>query len=274
MSASDVSVHPSAVVRPGARLAAGVVIGPGCVIGPEVTIHKDTRLEAHVVVSGRTTIGAGCRISPFVVIGTEPQDVGYREEATEVVIGDGNVLREFVTIHRGTAKGGGRTVVGRNNYLMDYVHFGHDCRVGDECVFINNATLAGHVTVDDYATLSGFTGVHQFCRIGRYAFLGGDTIVTQDVVPFARVVGSRPARLYGLNVVGLRRRGLSAERRSAIKAMFKLLFYSGLATPEAVERIRSEVAAGEDRDLVLDFIAASKRGILKKTADAWDEPSD
>lgn len=274
MAPSDVVVHPSAVVQPGARLDEGVFVGPGCVIGKDVTILKGTRLEAHIVVSGRTRIGSNCRFSSFAVIGSEPQDVGYREEETEVEIGDGNIIREFVTIHRGTAKGGGRTVVGNGNYLMDYVHFGHDCRIGNECVFINNATLAGHVTVDDYAMLSGFTGVHQFCRIGRYAFLGGDTIVTQDVVPFARVVGSRPAKLYGLNVVGLRRRGLSAERRNAIKGMFKLLFYSELATPQALEAIRGQYPPGEDRDLLLDFVATSKRGILKKTAVAWDDESE
>jgi UDP-N-acetylglucosamine acyltransferase len=179
-----------------------------------------------------------------------------------------------VTVHRGTIKGGGRTTIGNGNYFMDYAHVGHDCRIGNECVFINNATLAGHVTVDDFVTMSGFTGVHQFCRIGRYAFLGGDTIVTQDVVPFSRVVGSRPARLYGLNVVGLRRRGLSAERRNALKSMFKLLFYSGLSTPQALEGIRSQFPPGEDRDLLLDFIATSKRGILKKTAEAWEDESD
>lgn len=231
MPPSEVVVHPSAVVRPGARLDEGVFVGPGCLVGPDVIILKETRLEGHIVVTGRTVVGARCRFSPFAVIGTEPQDVGYREEATEVTIGDDNIFREFVTVHRGTIKGGGRTTIGNGNYFMDYAHVGHDCRIGNECVFINNATLAGHVTVDDFVTMSGFTGVHQFCRIGRYAFLGGDTIVTQDVVPFSRVVGSRPARLYGLNVVGLRRRGLSAERRNALKSMFKLLFYSGLSTP-------------------------------------------
>jgi UDP-N-acetylglucosamine acyltransferase len=219
-------------------------------------------------------IGADNRFSPFVVVGTEPQDVGYSEEDTELTIGAGNIFREFVTVHRGTVKGGGRTVIGNGNYFMNYAHVGHDSRIGNECVFINNATLAGHVTIDDFVMLSGFTGVHQFCRIGRHAFLGGDTIVTQDVVPFSRVVGSRPARLYGLNVVGLRRRGLSAERRNALKAFFKILFYSGLSTSQAVERMRSQFPPSEDRDLILDFIATSKRGILKKTADAWEDESD
>jgi UDP-N-acetylglucosamine acyltransferase len=274
MVPSETVVHPTAEVRPGARLEAGVFVGPGCLLGPEVTIRRGTRLEAQDVVMGRTTIGADCRLSPFVVVGTEPQDVGYEEEATQVVIGDRNVIREFVTIHRGTVKGGGRTTIGDDNYFMNFSHVGHDCRVGSGCVFINNATLGGHVTVDDFVTLSGFTGVHQFCRIGRFAFLGGDTIVTQDVVPFSRVVGSRPALVYGLNVVGLKRRGLSAERRNALKGMFKLLFYSGLSTPQALERIRSEFPPGEDRDLLLDFIASSKRGILKKTADAWDDESE
>lgn len=274
MPPSEVVIHPSAVVRPGARLDEGVFVGPGCVIGKDVTILKGTRLEAHVVVGGRTSIGADNRFSPFVVVGTEPQDVGYGEEDTELTIGDGNVFREFVTVHRGTVKGGGRTVLGNANYFMNYAHIGHDSRIGNECVFINNATLAGHVTIDDFVMLSGFSGVHQFCRIGRYAFLGGDTIVTQDVVPFSRVVGSRPARLYGLNVVGLRRRGWSAERRNALKALFKILFYSGLSTSQAVERIRSQFPPSEDRDLILDFIATSKRGILKKTADAWEDESD
>jgi len=273
MPGSDGLIHPSAIVHPQARLGPGVFIGPYCTVGEEVTLGPNTRLESHVSVLGRTEIGADCRLAPFVSIGTEPQDIGYKGDPTEVKIGDGNVFKEFVTVHRGTVKGGGRTVIGERNYFMAYTHIAHDNRIGSEIVFTNAVTLAGHVTVGDFALLSAFTGVHQYCRIGRYAFTGGFTVLTQDLPPFLKVAGMRPPRIFGLNSIGLRRRGFSRERIDALRRMIKILYFAELNTTQAVERILAEFPADPDRDELLEFIQTSKRGILKKTA-AWDESSE
>jgi UDP-N-acetylglucosamine acyltransferase len=273
MAEPEIVLHPSAVVHPKARLNPGVSIGPHCTVGEEVTLGRNTRLESHVSVLGRTEIGADCRLAPFVSIGTEPQDIGYKGDPTQVRIGDGNIFKEFVTVHRGTVKGGGITVIGDRNYFMAYTHIAHDNRIGNDIVFTNSVTLAGHVTVGDFALLSAFTGVHQFCRIGRFAFTGGFTVLTQDLPPFLKVAGMRPPRILGLNSIGLRRRGFSRERIDALRRMIKVLYFSELNTTQAVDRIRTEFPAGEDRDELLEFIQTSKRGILKKTA-AWDESSE
>ena len=274
MGDPETTIHPSASVHPKANLDSGVWVGPGCVIGEDVTIGRNTRLEAHVSLLGWTDIGADNRFAPFTSIGTDPQDVGYRGEATRVRIGDGNVFKEFITVHRGTVKGAGVTRIGDRNYLMAYTHIGHDCRVGSEIVFINNSTLGGHVVVGDFAVLSGFTGVHQFCRIGRYAFTGGFTVVPQDVPPFCKVSGMRPAKIYGLNAIGLRRRGFTAERIRALKEMVKILFFSDLNTTQALERIESSLPSGEDRDELVGFVRAAKRGIIKKAAGQWEIDSE
>ena len=274
MGPSEVFVHPTSVVPSQAQLGEGVWVGPHCVIGDKVIIHKNTRLEGNIQILGSTEIGESCLFSPFSVIGGEPQDVGYRQEATRVLIGDRNVFREFNTVHRGTIKGGGETVIGNGGYFMAYSHIGHDCRVGNDVVFINAATLGGHVSVDDYATISAFSAVHQFCRIGKYAYIGGFTVVTLDVVPFAKVAGMRPVLFYGLNAIGLRRQGFTRDRIQVIKHIFKLLFYSDLNTSQAVERIQAQIPAGEDRDEVIRFIQASKRGIIKKPSGTWDEESE
>jgi UDP-N-acetylglucosamine acyltransferase len=273
MRESEVFVHPTSVISSKAQLAEGVWVGPHCVIGEKVIIHKDTRLEGNIQILGSTEIGESCRFSPFCVIGGEPQDVGYRGEETKVRIGDRNNFREFVTVNRGTVKGGGQTVIGNDGYFMAYSHIAHDCRVGNGVVFINAATLAGHVSFDDFATLSAFSAVHQFCRVGKYAYVGGFTVVTQDVVPFAKVAGMRPVLLYGLNAIGLRRQGFTRERIQVVKDMFRLLFYSDLNTSQAVDRIQAEIPAGEDRDEVVRFIQSSERGIIKKPAQTWDEES-
>ena len=273
MSEPDVYIHPSATVHPEAQLDSGVWIGPGCVVGAGVTIRKNTRLLANVHVDGRTEIGSDCVFFPFSVIGTEPQDVGYRGEETLVRIGDRNKFREFLTIHRATPKGGGLTSIGSDNYIMAYSHIAHDCHVGNSCVFVNNSTLGGHCLIEDGVFLSGFTGVHQFCRVGKYAFTGGFTVVTHDVVPFAKVAGMRPILLYGMNSVGLRRRGFDAERLKGIKRMFQILFYSYLNTSQAVERIEVEVPASADRDDLLGFIKSSRRGIIKKASESWEDES-
>ncbi|MBM3296138.1 MAG: acyl-ACP--UDP-N-acetylglucosamine O-acyltransferase [Candidatus Aminicenantes bacterium] len=274
MKADEVYIHPSADVHPGARLGAGVWIGPFCRVGENVSLGPRTRLEAHVFLTGLTEVGPDCRFSPYSVIGTEPQDVSYRGEETRVVIGGNNVFREFLTVHRGTPKGGGVTRIGDRNYFMAYCHVAHDCRVGDETIFTNAATLAGHVTVEDFVVISAFSSVHQFCRLGRYAFVGGYSVVTQDVVPFSRVVGARPLRLFGMNIVGLRRRGFTRERLQVIKDMFRLLFSSDLNTSQALERIEAEIPVCSEREELTAFVRASKRGIAQKAGETWDRESD
>lgn len=270
MSDNEVFVHPTAAVHPKARLDSGVWIGPYSYIGEKVTIHKNTKIDAHLFINGLTEVGEGCRFSPFSAVGTEPQDVTYKGEETALKIGDRNIFREAITIHRGTVKGGGKTVIGNDNYFMAYSHVGHDCFVGNETVFTNAATLGGHVVVEDHVTIGAFSGIHQFCRIGKHAFIGGFTVITQDVLPFCRVAGMRPTLLYGLNVVGLRRRGFSNERIAVLKEIFKIFFYSNLNTTQAVEKIKEQIPSGEDRDEIISFIHSSKRGIVKKAPQPWD----
>jgi len=274
METDEVRIHPSASVHPKAELDSGVFIGPGVVVGEHVRIGRNSRLEAHVNLDGWTEIGAECRLSPFSSIGTEPQDLTYHGEETRVVIGDRNIFREYITVNRGTVKGGGITRVGSDNYFMAYVHVGHDCQVGNEVILTNAATLGGHVTVGDFCYLSAMTGVHQFCRIGRCAFIGGFSVITQDVLPFSKWAGLRPPQLFGLNAVGLRRRGFSRERIKAIKEMFKIIFYSDLNTTQALDRIKEEFSPGEDRDEILDFMSSSRRGYHKKAGQEWHNDSE
>jgi len=274
MSGPDGLCHPTAVIHPRARLGEGVSVGPGCVVGENVVLGRNTRLEANVCIGGWTEIGADNRFSPFSSVGTEPQDIGYRGEETRVRIGDRNVFREFVTIHRGTAKGGGLTEIGDDNYIMAYSHIAHDCKVGHGAIFINAATLGGHVEVGDGVMISAFSSVHQFCRVGRCAFIGGYSVITKDVVPFSKVAGQRPVHILGPNAIGLRRKGFSGERLRRIKAVFQLLFFSDLNTRQALERIRAECPADEDRDEILRFVEASRRGIIKKSAEAWESDSE
>ncbi len=274
MSENDIFIHSAATVHPGARLGKGVWVGPYSYIGEKVVIGRKTRIDAHVYIDGQTEIGQNCLFSPFSAIGTEPQDITYRGEDTLTRIGDANVFREFVTVNRGTLKGGGKTVVGNGNYFMAYSHVGHDCSVGNETIFINAATLAGHVAVEDYATVGAFSGVHQFCRVGKFAFIGGYSVITQDVLPFSRVAGGRPALIYGLNVIGLRRKAFSRERIAGLKKIFKIFFYSGLNTTQALERIRAEIPEGEDRDEIIRYVQSSRRGIIKKASEEWENESE
>jgi UDP-N-acetylglucosamine acyltransferase len=271
MSEAGVSIHPTATVHRNARLGSGVQVGPYTHIGENVVIHKNTIIDAHVSITGITEIGKENRFSPFSSIGTEPQDLTYKGEKTSVVIGDQNVFREFITVHRGTIKGRKKTVIGNGNYFMAYSHVAHDCMVGNETIFTHGATLGGHVSVGDFSTVGALSSIHQFCRIGRYAFLGGFSAVTQDVIPFCRVAGSRPTLFYGLNTVGLRRRGFSRERIKTLKDIFKIFFYSDLNTSQAVERIEKEFPPGKDRDEILSFIKKSRRGIVKKASEKWDK---
>lgn len=266
-------VHPTAEVHPRAQLDSGVRVGPGCFIGPDVSIGKNTRLESHVSIVGNTEVGEGCRFFPFSSIGTDPQDVSYAQEDTRLSIGSRNVFREFMTVNKGSPKDEGLTRIGSDNYFMAYSHIAHDCRVGDSIVFINGVTLGGHCWVDDYAQVSAFTGFHPFCRVGKYAYVGGYSVITQDVLPFCKVAGGRPPLIYGPNAIGLRRLGFSRDRIKSIKAMFKLIFHSDLNTTQAVKRITEDIPSSSDREEVLSFIHASSRGIIKKLSDEWKKDS-
>ncbi|MGB8952053.1 MAG: acyl-ACP--UDP-N-acetylglucosamine O-acyltransferase [Candidatus Aminicenantales bacterium] len=274
MRKNEVFIHPSATVHPKAHLDSGVWIGPCSYIGERVCIHKNTRLDSHIWIDGLTEIGADCHFSSFSSIGTEPQDVTYRGEETEVKIGDRNIFREFITVHRGSVKGGGRTVIGTDNYFMAYSHIAHDCKVGDQTTFINGATLGGHVVVGDHVTISSMSGVHQFCRIGKHAFIGGHSVITQDVLPYCRVAGMRPIHLYGLNTIGLQRKGFSREKIETLKKIFKIFFYSELNTTQALEKIQKEFPPSEEREEIINFIQSSKRGIIRRATEKWEPELD
>jgi UDP-N-acetylglucosamine acyltransferase len=266
-------VDASARIAPGAQLAPGVRVGPFCTVGPRVRLGRGTILESHVVVDGDTTVGEGNHFFPFVSVGLAPQDLKYRGEPTRVAIGDRNVLRESVTVHRGTAGGGGITRLGNDNLLMAGVHVAHDCQVGSQIIFGNAATLAGHVDVADYAIVNAFSGVHQFCRVGEHSFVGGYTVVTKDVLPFSRVVGNR-ACIYGVNAIGLSRRGFSPARVKAIRDAFRVLLQSRLNASEAVARLEAAPAPGDDVRGLVAFIRTSRRGVILKRRSRAGEAGD
>jgi UDP-N-acetylglucosamine acyltransferase len=255
-------VHPSAQVDSGAALAPGVVVGPFCVVGAGVRIGAGTVLHAHVVIEGPTTIGEQNRLFPFACVGMEPQDLKFRGEPTTLEIGDRNILRESVTVHRGTVGGGGVTRIGSDNLLMAGTHVAHDCHVGSHVIFANAATLAGHVTVEDGATIGAFSGVHQFCRVGRQAYIGGYSVLTQDAAPYVLTVGNR-ARAFGINVIGLERRGLPAATIQALKQAYRLLFRAHLSQEEALARVRTEIGDIEEVRVLAEFIAGSERGVIR-----------
>lgn len=255
------SVHPSAVVAPGAVIPASCAIGPFCTIGAEVVLGEDCTLISHVVLDGRTRIGARNVFHPFCAIGVAPQDLKYGGEPTETIIGDGNTIRESVTISRGTVGGGGVTRLGSCCLLMACVHIGHDSQVGSHCILANAATLAGHVTIQDYATVGAFSPVHQHCTVGKFAFIGGGTIVTQDVLPFSLTSAQRENRAFGINKVGLARRGFSPDRLQLLQKAFRLLLAAKLNTTQALEKIKE--LEGEDAALLAAFIEQSHRGVIK-----------
>ncbi|HKW77305.1 MAG TPA: acyl-ACP--UDP-N-acetylglucosamine O-acyltransferase [Terriglobales bacterium] len=256
-------IHPSAVVDPSAKIPASCSIGPFCYIGADVELGENCELISHVVIHGRAKLGSNNRLFPFSAIGIEPQDISYKGEKTAVEIGDHNVIRESVTINRGTAKGGGVTRVGDHALLMAYSHIGHDSVIGDHVMLVNAATLAGHVTVEDWAVVGALCPVHQFVRIGAHAYIGGQTVVTKDVLPFAKCVTPRHTQTYGLNAVGLERRGFSQERIRSIHHAFRVLLNSKLNTTQALEKLRAEGNQGEDVAMLMRFIEASERGIIK-----------
>ena len=269
-----VSIAPTAVVSPGAVLGEGTTIGPHAVIGPDVRIGRRCRIGASTVIDGRTEIGDDNDIAPFVSIGLAPQHLKYAGQPTRVEVGSRNSIREFVTIHRGTAEGGGVTRIGDDNLLMAYAHVAHDCSVGSDTILGNAATLGGHVHVGDFANISAFSGVHQFCRVGRHAFIGGYSVVTRDAMPFAKTVGNR-ARIYGLNTIGLERHGLSPETIAKLRRAYRYLLVSKLNTTMALGRIEADpsLACPEVEHLV-EFIRTSHRGVLlRRPTHRADEPA-
>ena len=258
-------IDPSARVDPAAFLGAGVKVGAYSVIGAGVRLGAGTILDSHVVVDGDTTIGRGNHLYPFSSVGLAPQDLKYRGEPTRLEIGDGNTIREFVTLHRGTIGGGGVTRIGSDNLFMAYTHVAHDCHVGSHTIFANGTTLAGHVAVADFATIGAFSGVHQFCRVGIHAFLGGYTVATKDVLPYSKTVGNR-ARIYGVNSLGLARRGLSPETIAAIRAAYRVLLQSRLNTSEAVARLESQTPRVPEVEELVRFIRSAQRGVILRRA--------
>ncbi|MFZ5927832.1 MAG: acyl-ACP--UDP-N-acetylglucosamine O-acyltransferase [Acidobacteriota bacterium] len=256
-------IHPTAVVDPAARIHPDAEVGPYCVIGAEVEIGARTRLMGHLFIEGPTWIGEDNLFFPYSTVGVASQDLKYKGERTETRIGARNRIREFVTIHRGTAGGGGVTTLGDDNLIMAYAHIAHDARIGSHCILGNAATLAGHVTIGDWAIIEAFSGVHQFCRIGRHAFVGGYSVITQDVLPYSMTVTPRESRLYGANKVGLERRGFSAESIQALHKAFRLLRSESLNTSQALDKIREEVPATAEVAELIEFIGSSGRGIIK-----------
>jgi UDP-N-acetylglucosamine acyltransferase len=256
-------VHPSAIVDPAARLAPDADIGPYCVVGADVEIGPRTRLMGHVYLEGPTRIGEDNLFFPYSTIGVASQDMKYKGERAQTRIGDRNRIREFVTIHRGTQGGGLLTSIGDDNLLMAYVHVAHDVRIASHTILGNAVTFAGHVAVGDWAVIEAFTGVHQYCRIGRHAFVGGYSVVTQDVLPYSMTVSERQIKVFGSNRIGLERRGFSEETRAALHKAFRLLSRSDLNTSQAVERIQSELPLSPELQDLLEFIRSSERGIIK-----------
>ena len=257
-----VDIDPRAIVHPSAQIGAGTVIGPNAVVGADVRIGQNCRIGASAVVDGWTDIGDETQIFPFASIGLSPQDLKYRGEKTRLAIGRGNIFREFVTIHRGTEVGGGLTSIGDRNLFMAYAHVAHDCRIGNDTIFGNGATLGGHVWVEDFATISAFSGVHQFCRVGEHAFIGGYSVVTKDALPYAKSVGNR-ARIYGLNTIGLIRRGFSEETLSKLKRAYRYLLVSRLNTSRALREIEQDDAlVCPEVAYLVQFIRNSQRGVI------------
>jgi len=257
------AIHPSAIIDPQARISGSAEIGPYCVIGPDVSIGAGTRLLAHVYVEGPIEIGGGNIFHPYSTVGVAPQDLKYRGERSETRIGSRNQVREFVTIHRGTEGGGNLTSIGDDNLLQAYAHVAHDCHIASHTILGHGATLGGHVTVEDYASVGAHSGVHQFCRIGAHCYIGGYSVITQDVLPYSLVVTEREARLFGANKVGLERRGFGKESIQAIHKVFRTLTKAGLNTDQALARIREEIEPGDEVQRLISFIESAERGYVK-----------
>lgn len=260
------AIHPTSFVSPGAVVPESCTVGPFCTIGPNVVLGERCELVSHVVLDGHLTMGDDNRVFPFSSVGCSPQDLKYKGEPTKLTIGNGNTIRENVTISRGTVGGGGETKIGDGCLIMAYVHIGHDSKIGNGCILPNGSTLAGHVTVEDYAVLSANAPVHQFCTIGAYAYIGGGTTITQDVLPYSLTSVRRENKAFGINKVGLERRGFTPDEIKQLRQAYRLLQVSKLNTTQALEAIREKVASGEFGERVAylaEFIAKSERGVIK-----------
>ncbi|MGA9566387.1 MAG: acyl-ACP--UDP-N-acetylglucosamine O-acyltransferase [Candidatus Korobacteraceae bacterium] len=257
------SIHPTAIVDPSAKIPVSCNVGPYCVVGAGVELGENCQLVSHVVLGGPAKWGTDNQVSPFAVVGSDPQDVTYHGECTLLEIGDRNIIREYVTISRGTAKGTGVTRVGSDTLIMAYTHIGHDCVIGDHSMLINGATLAGHVTVEEWAVVGALCPVHQFVRIGAHSYVGGGTTITQDVLPYSMTSAERDTHAFMLNKVGLQRRGFSRERIAKLHHAYKILLASKLNTSQALEKLKAEGEQGEDVESLVRFIETSQRGVIK-----------
>ncbi len=256
------AVHPTALVSPDAELAEDVTVGPYAVVGPEVRLGRGTSVGAHAHLQGPATLGEENRIFPFAVVGFDPQDLKYRGERTRLAVGSRNVFREFCTIHRGTIGGRGETIIGDENLFMAYSHVAHDCRIGSRSVLANYVGLAGHIDVGDCAFLGAYVGCHQFIRVGNHAYVGAFTVIRQDVLPYCKTDGVE-AKTYGINTIGLKRRGFTPERLEALEKAYRILVRSKLNTSQALERIEAELAGHEDIEYLVQFIREGQRGFHK-----------
>lgn len=260
---ASVTFHPTAIVDRRAKIPPSCEVGPYCVIGPDIELGEGCQLLSHITLEGPTKIGARNRFFPFSSIGLPPQDLTYAGEPTRLEIGDDNTVREFVTVNRGTVKGGGLTRIGNHNLIMAYTHIAHDCVIGNNVIMANAATLGGHVTIEDWAVVGALCPVHQFVRIGTHAYVGGGTTITQDVLPFSKTSAERNTHAFGLNALGLERRGFSKERIRRIHHAFKVLLASKLNTSQALEKLKAEGNLGKDVEMLIRFIEQSERGVIK-----------
>lgn len=271
--AKDKDIHATAVIDESAKLGGDVTVGAYSVIGKDVVIGEGTTIGPHVVIGDRTTIGRGCRVFQFASIGAPPQDIAYAGEETSTIIGENNIIREFVTIHAGTVKDKARTLIGDNNLFMNYVHVAHDCVVGNNIVMANNATLAGHVQIDDHAIVGGLVAVHQYVHIGAYCIIGGASAVSKDIPPYVMAVGNR-ATLHGLNRIGLRRKGFSKEALIDIKDAYNILFHSSLTIKEATKKLKADFPASSEVGRFIDFIETSTRGMARERTHTKSAPKN
>ncbi len=260
-SVINMQIHPSAIISSKAKIESSAIVGPYSIIGEKVSIGANTVVGAHCVIEGNTSIGNDCQIFTGAVIGSKPQDLKFKGEDVFLEIGNNNIIREYCTLNPGTGQGG-KTTLGDNNLLMAYSHIAHDCRVGSGCVLANNSTLAGHVTIEDRAVVGGIVAIHQFVRVGMLSIIGGCSKVVQDIPPFSTCDG-HPARVYGLNLIGLRRKGVSRESIKQIDQAFRLIFNSGLSAKHAVEKVEKELAATEEINYLVNFIKSSERGLTR-----------